>query len=494
LGTLANQFRERWAYVLLALLPMAGFWFTGLFDLDEGFYGAVVSEMNRRGEWITPYYAGQPWFEKPILLYWLAKPSLMFFGEFVGPRLPSVFCSLGTLWIIRKFAEKHFGEDAGQVAPLVLGSCLLFAIPGQLMMTDPVLLLCLTGAFLGFWDSMSAPNQRWKFGLWLGLSVLAKGPVGVLLWIPIAIWVYAALPEKRAGFKGGWLLALVVFSLAVASWYLPAYLINRDQFVQKFLIEQNLQRFTGGDEAHTWKNPLAYLYFIPVILLGAGPWLFYAYRKRGESDETERYLAAYAIIIFLFFSLSGAKLVHYVMPCLPPIAILAAVRLSKSTKSINLPVFGTLTVVTLISLIGLPIYYRLSGQQEAHTLIRNFTGARDIVALYQIGRREASKGTGGTQLRETSMPSLRMYLNGDARDVETLEDLLQLPSPIQVFTRRNRITPEDEVKILDRGFLLSDLPTPDNSNFRAFTLSKRNAILDLESARKTSPVTPNQPK
>jgi hypothetical protein len=144
-------------------------------------------------------------------------------------------------------------------------------------------------------------------------------------------------------------------------------------------------------------------------------------------------------------------------------------------------------------LIGLPIYYRLSGQQEAHTLIRNFTGARDIVALYQIGRREASKGTGGTQLRETSMPSLRMYLNGDARDVETLEDLLQLPSPIQVFTRRNRITPEDEVKILDRGFLLSDLPTPDNSNFRAFTLSKRNAILDLESARKTSPATPNQP-
>src|SRR5262249_44035004 len=73
--------RVRWVLVwVFACLPLLGWWLTGLFDLDEGFYAAVTAEMNRRGEWITPYYNGQPWFEKPILLYWAAKPCVALFG------------------------------------------------------------------------------------------------------------------------------------------------------------------------------------------------------------------------------------------------------------------------------------------------------------------------------------------------------------------------------------------------------------------------------
>ena len=67
---------------------------TGLFDVDEGFYGAVAAEMNRRHEWITPFFNGHPWFEKPILLYWLAKPCMMLLGPDFGPRLPSVLCTV----------------------------------------------------------------------------------------------------------------------------------------------------------------------------------------------------------------------------------------------------------------------------------------------------------------------------------------------------------------------------------------------------------------
>ena len=94
---------------LAAALPFLGFWLTGLTDLDEGYYGAVAAEMNRRGEWLIPFYNGSPWFEKPILLYWLAKPSLMLFGEVVGPRLPSVVCSLGTLAVVAWFVFARGG-------------------------------------------------------------------------------------------------------------------------------------------------------------------------------------------------------------------------------------------------------------------------------------------------------------------------------------------------------------------------------------------------
>ena len=52
-----------WALVLACALPLLGFWSTGLTDLDEGFYGAVVSDMIRNGDWITPTLNGQPLYE-----------------------------------------------------------------------------------------------------------------------------------------------------------------------------------------------------------------------------------------------------------------------------------------------------------------------------------------------------------------------------------------------------------------------------------------------
>ena len=61
---------------ILALIPLLGFWAYGLFDMDEGFYASVTSAMLRRKDWLIPYYNGQPWFEKPILLYWFTTPSL----------------------------------------------------------------------------------------------------------------------------------------------------------------------------------------------------------------------------------------------------------------------------------------------------------------------------------------------------------------------------------------------------------------------------------
>ena len=98
---------------------------TGLFDLDEGFYGAVVAEMNRRGEWITPYYNGEPWFEKPILLYWLAKPFVAHLGVWIGCRIPSVLCTIGTYAAIHYFVNRRLGLNTASFAVFCAGTSLL---------------------------------------------------------------------------------------------------------------------------------------------------------------------------------------------------------------------------------------------------------------------------------------------------------------------------------------------------------------------------------
>ena len=165
---------------------------TGLFDIDEGFYGAVVAEMNRRGEWITPYFNGKPWFEKPILLYWLAKPCMLLLGPYFGPRLPSVLCTIALFVVSGYFVKKRYGAAAQSFTIICLGTSVLVLGLGRQMMTDAALNLAMTAGFLSFYESLVG-DRRWRIltAFCLGVGVLAKGPVALILFIlvaGIALW------------------------------------------------------------------------------------------------------------------------------------------------------------------------------------------------------------------------------------------------------------------------------------------------------------------
>jgi 4-amino-4-deoxy-L-arabinose transferase-like glycosyltransferase len=314
----------------------------GLFDLDEGFYAAVTAEMNRRGEWITPFYNGKPWFEKPILLYWLAKPSVaIFFNEF-GARLPSVVASLATYWLVWRYGRRFLGELTGLGAALVLATSLFFVAVGRMMLVDPILVACLTGAFLTFWESLVG-DHRWRIvtaGI-LGLAVLTKGPVALVFFILVAGYTFWREPELRPAYRKWWLVGFVLLTAVVSLWYLPAYLADHQLFIQEFLIKQNVQRFKGGDEAHAVPMPGSLIYYIPVVLVGMLPWAFFiprAWPKRGlDTAEApfRRYLATWAVVVFAFFTLSGTKLPHYVLPCFPPLALLVGHDLAGRWKTVS---------------------------------------------------------------------------------------------------------------------------------------------------------------
>ena len=219
----------------LAVVPLLGWWLTGLFDIDEGFYAAVVAEMNRRGEWITPFYNGQPWFEKPILAYWLAKPMLAIFGDMIGPRLPSVLSAIGCYLLVAWYARRRISEGAAAWSVAILGTSLLFIAVGRMMMTDMPLVLAFSAAMLTFWESLVG-NPRWRLltaGL-LGIAVLAKGPVALAFFVLIAGWTYYREPDLRPKFRGQWLLGTLILVAVIGSWYIPVYLANGQTFVQKF--------------------------------------------------------------------------------------------------------------------------------------------------------------------------------------------------------------------------------------------------------------------
>jgi 4-amino-4-deoxy-L-arabinose transferase-like glycosyltransferase len=354
---------------------------------------------------------------------------------------------------------------------------------GRMLLTDPLLVLCLTGGLLTFWESLIG-DRRWRLATaaLLGLGILAKGPVAALLFLLIAGWTFWREPEMRSAFRGGWLAGIGIPVLIVASWYVPAYLINGRLFVDKFLIEQNVGRFTGGDAAHTL-GPASLPFYIPVLFVGMLPWsvwIFRAWPRRrkpeneqvnpSDAETLKRYLATWAGVVFVFFSISGAKLPHYILPAVPPLAILVAMCIAdrRWVFRLGLSMCSGLCVIANGAFI---YWYGASGQAEAHELIRYIGRQGGDVSLYQLSRRKNSRGTGVAKIQETSLPSLLMYLNAHAIDTGKLTDILNHPGPLWIFTRVGRIGPEDYMAAREAGRRLVELKPPLNlEHFQLYRL------------------------
>ncbi len=437
--------------------------------------------MLARGDWIIPHYNGAPWFEKPILFYWLAAPCIAIFGEDIGPRLPSVLAALGLFAVMGRFVTRQLGPVVGRWTVIVLATSPVMAAVGRLMLVDALFTLVLSGSILLFFLSLERPRGRWLAGLLLGLAVLAKGPVAIVLLGGVGLGTAWILPHRRAAvFAWGPNLALLGCALAVvAVWYVPAYLQGGELFVQDFLIKQNVGRFTGGDLAHRVPWYLHLPYYFLVLGFGMLPWSWrttLGWPRRSEAGEPGadfvRYCAIWAGVVVLFFTVSGSKLPHYVIPAFVPLAVLAG-------RTFETRFFGFFAMAWGVALavglgIGMGFYYDRSGQREAHELLRWVRSQGGDLATYQLSRRQSDRGTGRPDIQETSLPSLSFYLGRPLRHAETFRELSELPTPVWVFTRQGRIVSGDIARLASRGLQLEAVPTPvSNRHYLVFRLVRR---------------------
>ncbi|MEQ1934382.1 MAG: glycosyltransferase family 39 protein [Fimbriimonadaceae bacterium] len=496
---------NRLAVLSLCFLPLAGWWLYGLFDLDEGFYGAATMEMLRRNEWITPYYNGQPWFEKPILIYWLAKPSIMLVGPQFGARLPSVLSALALYWMTMSFALRYFrltpaqsekisqriraadyATNAAAIAGLALGTSLLVVALGRMMMTDMPLAVALSGAWFSFWRGLTEKRAWWILtGFWLGVSVLAKGPIGIILSVPIFGYGAWIMRGKRP-FQLGTVLAIpgamIACAAVTATWYWPAYAQNGDVFVQKFLIEQNWNRFLGGDRAHSI-GLAGLLAFVPVILLGFAPWSWFLVKAwpRKSDDEVAKFVAACALIPFLFFTISSAKLPHYVLPCFAPLALLVGRYLATQWDRVMDWALGWAFGVAVLANVGFFYWYGRSGQAEVHTLARQMPLGATLI-VYQMPRRGSELGTLKPKLQETSLPSIEFVLNKTVIQAETAADFpaFSKDKTFYVITRSSRLESlKSDLKLagfdpVGAGYTYGVYDTTENFVLRGLKQAKAN--------------------
>src|SRR5215469_1000680 len=122
---------------------------SGLVGPDEPRYAAVAREMARSGDWVTPRLWGEPWFEKPPLLYWMAAVGFRFgLGPELAPRLPVAILAVAFLsfywWVLRR----EFGCAAAWFSTLILGTCAGWIGFSQIGVTDLPLAATFSAAML----------------------------------------------------------------------------------------------------------------------------------------------------------------------------------------------------------------------------------------------------------------------------------------------------------------------------------------------------------
>ncbi len=282
--------------------------------------------MLERGDLGTPYYNGQPFLLKPILIFWLIAAAFKLFGitEFAARSVSAFFATvivLLTYW----FTARMLGRRAGLLAGLVLILCYMWIDIAREAMIDMPLTAALAPAmFLFFLSSQSLISKRFALLAYplIGLALLAKGPVatgvvllGLIVYLLFARRLRATLPPAQFFF------GLVLLLAVAAPWYIYESLHQPD-FVQTFLIREHFGHLQGElarDEP--WYGHLKNLVigFYPwVLLLPAA--IVHAFRQ--GRDHMLRFATWWATVVVLAFSFAGAKLPHYLIPAFPPMAIL----------------------------------------------------------------------------------------------------------------------------------------------------------------------------
>lgn len=305
----------------LCLLYLTFLGRAGLLLPDEPRYAAIGQAMADSGDWITPRLWGHAWFEKPPLIYWMA--ALFFrlgFGPEWAPRLPVALLSVGFLIFLFRTTRRVSGEKAAWIAASVLATSAGWFAFGHAAVTDMPLAVFFSAAMLMAYD-----GRRTAAGILLGLAILAKALVPLVLFIP-AIWFLRRRWRDLIWIPG--------IGVAVAlPWFALCYARNGMPFLEDLIWKQHFARFATG----TLQHVQPFWYYAPVLAAGLFPWTPLLALLVGKEIYRERrraFLAGWFVFGFVFFSLSRNKLPGYLLPLLPPVAILVGERLARVRRPV----------------------------------------------------------------------------------------------------------------------------------------------------------------
>lgn len=303
-----------------------------LFEPDETRYAQISLEMYKSGDWIVPTFRGEPFFDKPPLLYWLTTVAYSAFGvhEWTA-RLPSACAAFLTVILLFVWGRRLLGDAAAWCGAAILLLSAGFPVAGRFVVLDALLTCCVAATFLATANACLYHRRSWLWfavaGVTLALGVLTKGPLAMVLCLPPLI-VYGWLYQRRDLIDLRVAALMVVPTLVMALPWFIAITGGEDEFAGHFFWKHNLVRFFNAfDHQEPW------WFYLPVLLLGMFPcsllfpglasYLFSRSAEQRQHRGAELGFFCLAVVwIVGFFSMSTCKLPTYILPALPPLSLI----------------------------------------------------------------------------------------------------------------------------------------------------------------------------
>ena len=323
-------------FIFSVLFFSIGSFYIAFFPPDEPKYVDAALRMIETGNYIVPFFNCHVRFDKPILFYWelvaffklFSVDSLIKSGHDplgiieYSARLPAIMSgALTAVYVYMLSFELFKSKTVSKNSTIAFFSFFFFFYLTRAVYPDMSLILFELMAVYYF-----IKNRYCIAWIFVALAFLVKGPIGIVtpgFTYFLYLWIY----KKRSGLKeflslkNG--LGFLIFLLVSMPWYAAIYHLYGTEFINKFLIYHNIDRFTGAAHQH----PHSFFYYIPIVL--AAPYLWWPYlrdliKKTDFKDNNNLFLLAWFVWVILFFSISRNKLVHYIAIAFIPLGIVFA--------------------------------------------------------------------------------------------------------------------------------------------------------------------------
>ncbi len=350
-------------FLLYGVVPMFGGAGMGLVGADEPRYAQIAHEMlgrfdsaqtlkDRLSACVTPYLYGRPWLEKPALYYWRAMFLFQDFGVHDwSARLPST--TFAFIMVLLIYVHMRRFRPGGHLdAALITVACAGIIGFARGASTDMQMAAPLAIGLLGWYAWYETDSKFWLYDIYFftGLATLAKGPVAAFL-AGVIILAFAILRRDwKVIYRTLWWPGIVLYFAMVLPWFIAVQHQN-PTFFREFFLEHNLERFATDRYQHA--QP--FWYYLVVVLLAVMPWTVVAVKALIDGIQTSaaewrlrytrnlkpvnrpgdafpEFLVIWALIPIVFFSFSRSKLPGYILPSIPPIAILTGDYLFRRRK------------------------------------------------------------------------------------------------------------------------------------------------------------------
>jgi dolichol-phosphate mannosyltransferase len=302
-----------------------------LLEPQEPRYAEIARQMYVEGRLLVPVLHGQPYLDKPPLLYWLTMGSYAVFGIYdraarLVPGLAGVLTVVLTYW----WGRRTVGDRAAFCAALMLCLSARFVYLERMLTMDCLLCLWVVAALAA--AHVAVADGRWRRGWWLlsgtacGLGLLTKGPVALVL-VVVPVLVHQGLDPRAARLRWrSWVAYLGVAVGLAAPWYAAVW-AAAPEFGRYFFWTHNVVRFLApfDHQEPAW-------FFLPGLFLGMLPWTLllpglirFLARRSGRTAARRPAALGFFLLVFhwalLFFSASGSKRAVYILPAMPPLAL-----------------------------------------------------------------------------------------------------------------------------------------------------------------------------